>query len=156
MRASIFVEPQQTVPSHIARAEPLNCHCRVGPKTRAYPQTNQGRRLMKAILNRAITTPTARRWFGYSLYLAATVLFSATTVYAQGMPSTCRWGWIDAGQTKQGWVCKSRTGQSTCRRGWIDAGQTKQGWVCNSPTGRSTCRWGWIDADQTQQGWVCN
>ena len=56
---------------------------------------------MKAILNKAMTIPTVRP-FGCSLYLAATVLFSATTVYAQGMPSSCRWGWIDAGQTKQG------------------------------------------------------
>ena len=111
---------------------------------------------MKAILNRAMTVATVCRSSGYSLYLAATVLFSVTTAYAQGMPSTCRWGWIDADQTQQGWVCKSRTGQSTCRRGWIDAGQTKQGWVCKSPTGQSTCRWGWIDAGQTQQGWVCN
>ena len=38
----------------------------------------------------------------------------------------------------------------------IDAAQTKQGWVCNSRTGRSSCRWGWIDAAQTEQGWVCN
>jgi len=65
--------------------------------------------------------PTVRRPFGYSLYLTATVLFSATAVYAQGMPSSCRWGWIDAGQTKQGWVCNSPSGQSNCRWGWIDA-----------------------------------
>ena len=76
--------------------------------------------------------PTVRRPFGYSLYLTATVLFSATAVYAQGMPSNCRRGWIDAGQTKQGWVCNSPSGQSNCRWGWIDADQTKQGWVCNS------------------------
>jgi hypothetical protein len=86
---------------------------------------------MKPILNRAMAIPTVRS-FGYSLYLVATVLFSATTVYAQGMQSNCRRGWIDAGQTKQGWVCNSPRGQSNCRRGWIDAGQTKQGWVCNS------------------------
>jgi len=111
---------------------------------------------MKAILNRATTVPTVRRSFAYSLYWAATVLFSATTVYAQGPPSNCRWGWIGAGQTKQGWVCNSPAGQSNCRWGWIDAAQTKQGWVCNSRTGQSNCRWGWIDADQTKQGWVCN
>jgi hypothetical protein len=62
---------------------------------------------MKAILNRATAVPTVRRSFGYSLYLTATVLFSATTAYAQGMQSNCRWGWIDADQTKQGWVCNS-------------------------------------------------
>ena len=106
---------------------------------------------MRVVLNRV------RRAFGYSTYIAAAVLFSATTVYAQGMPSSCRWGWIDAGQTKRGWVCNSPgIGQSSCRWGWIDAGQTKQGWVCNSRNGRSDCRWGWIDADQTKQGWVCN
>ena len=110
---------------------------------------------MNAILNRAMAIPTVRS-FGCSLYLTATVLFSATTVYAQGMPSSCRWGWVDAGQTKQGWVCNSPSGQSNCRWGWIDADQTKQGWVCNSRGGQSNCRWGWIDADQTQQGWVCS
>lgn len=62
---------------------------------------------MEAILNRAMTVSTVRRRFEYSIYLAATVLLSATTVYAQGMPSNCRWGWIDAGQIKQGWVCNS-------------------------------------------------
>jgi hypothetical protein len=62
---------------------------------------------MRAILNRAMAAATVHRPFGYSTYLAATVLFSATTVYAQGMHSTCRWGWIDAAQTKQGWVCNS-------------------------------------------------
>jgi hypothetical protein len=87
---------------------------------------------MRVILDRAMAVPTVRRAFGYSTYLAATVLFSATTVYAQGVQSSCRWGWVDAGQTKRGWVCKSRTGQSDCRWGWIDADQTKQGWVCNS------------------------
>jgi hypothetical protein len=46
---------------------------------------------MNAILNRAMAIPTVRS-FGYSLYLTATVLFSATTVYAQGMQSSCRWG----------------------------------------------------------------
>jgi hypothetical protein len=51
---------------------------------------------MRVVLNRV------RRAFGYSTYIAAAVLFSATTVYAQGMPSSCRWGWIDAGQTKRG------------------------------------------------------
>jgi hypothetical protein len=91
---------------------------------------------MKAILNRAMAIPTVRP-FGYSLYLAATVLFSATTVYAQGMQSSCRWGWIDADQTKKGWVCNSSSnGQSNCRWGWIDADQTKQGWVCNSRSGQ--------------------
>jgi hypothetical protein len=70
---------------------------------------------MKAILNRATAVPTVRRSFGYSLYWG--VLFSATAVYAQGPPSNCRWGWIDAGQTKQGWVCNSPTGQSNCRWG---------------------------------------
>ena len=87
---------------------------------------------MEAILNRAVAISTVRRRFEYSTYLAATVLFSATTVYAQGVQSNCRWGWIDADQTKRGWVCNSSTGQSICRWGWIDAGQTKQGWVCNS------------------------
>jgi hypothetical protein len=111
---------------------------------------------MKGILNRAVAVLTVRWPLGYPLYLAATVLFSATAVYPQGMPSTCRWGWIDAGQTKQGWVCNSPTGRSTCREGWIDADQTQRGWVCNSRTGQSTCRWGWIDANQTQRGWVCN
>jgi len=111
---------------------------------------------MKAILNRATTVPTVRRSFAYSLYWAATVVFSVTTGYAQGPPSNCRWGWIDPGQTKQGWVCNSPTGQSNCRWGWIDAAQTEQGWVCNSRAGQSSCRWGWIDADQTKQGWVCN
>jgi hypothetical protein len=110
---------------------------------------------MKSILNRAMASPTVRP-FGYLLALAATVLFSATTVYAQGMQSGCRWGWIDADQTKRGWVCNSRSGQSNCRWGWIDADQTKQGWVCNSRSGQSNCRWEWIDADQTQRGWVCN
>ena len=61
---------------------------------------------MKVILNRAMAILTERP-LRYSLYLAATVLFSATTVYAQGMPSNCRWGWIDASQTKRGWVCNS-------------------------------------------------
>ena len=89
---------------------------------------------MKPILNRAMASSNCAPSFGYSLYLVATVLFSATTVYAQGMQSNCRRGWIDAGQTKQGWVCNSPSGQSNCRRGWIDAGQTKQGWVCNSPS----------------------
>jgi hypothetical protein len=65
---------------------------------------------MKPILNRAMAIPTVRP-FGYSLYLTATVLFSATAVYAQGMQSSCRWGWIDAGQTKQGWVCAQRAVQ---------------------------------------------
>jgi hypothetical protein len=51
--------------------------------------------------------PTVRRSFGSSLYFTATVLFSPITIYAQGMPSTCRWGWIDADQTKRGWVCNS-------------------------------------------------
>jgi hypothetical protein len=60
---------------------------------------------MKAILNRAMAVPTVRWPFGYSLYLGATVLFSATPLYAQGMPSNCRWGWIDADQTQRGWVC---------------------------------------------------
>src|SRR5215469_5301129 len=110
---------------------------------------------MKGILNRTMAILTGHP-LRYSLYLTATVLFPATTVYAQGMPSNCRWGWIDASQTKRGWVCNSPSGQSNCRWGWIDAGQTKRGWVCNSPTGQSNCRWGWIDADQTQQGWVCN
>jgi hypothetical protein len=86
---------------------------------------------MKPILNRAITIPTVLP-FGHSLYSAATVISSVTTVYAQGMPSTCRWGWIDAGQTEQGWVCNSRNGRSTCRWGWIDTDRTEQGWVCNS------------------------
>ena len=86
---------------------------------------------MKVILNRAMAILTGRP-LRYSLYLAATVLFPATTVYAQGMPSNCRWGWIDASQTKRGWVCNSPSGQSNCRWGWIDAGQTKQGWVCKS------------------------
>jgi hypothetical protein len=111
---------------------------------------------MKAILNRATAVPTVRRSFGYLLSWTASVLFSVTAVYAQGPPSNCRRGWIDAGQTKQGWVCNSPTGQSNCRWGWIDATQTKQGWVCNSRTGQSSCRWGWIDADQTKQGWVCD
>jgi hypothetical protein len=111
---------------------------------------------MKAMLGRAMASPTVRRPFGHSLYFFAVVLFSATTAYAQGMQSNCRWGWIDPSQTKQGWVCNSPTGQSNCRWGWIDASQTKRGWVCNSPTVQSNCRWGWIDADQTQQGWVCN
>jgi len=61
---------------------------------------------MKGILNRTMAILTGHP-LRYSLYLAATVLFPATTVYAQGMPSNCRWGWIDAGQTKQGWVCDS-------------------------------------------------
>jgi hypothetical protein len=61
---------------------------------------------MKGILNRTMAILTGRP-LRYSLYLAATVLFLATTVYAQGMPSNCRWGWIDAGQTKRGWVCDS-------------------------------------------------
>ena len=87
---------------------------------------------MKAIPNKATGVPTVRQSFAYSLYWAAIVLFPATTVYAQGPPSNCRWGWIDAGQTKQSWVCNSPTGQSNCRRGWIDAAQTKRGLVCNS------------------------
>jgi hypothetical protein len=62
---------------------------------------------MGTMLNRAMAVSTVRQGFGYSTYLAATVLFSATTVYAQSMQSNCRWGWIDAGQTKQGWVCNS-------------------------------------------------
>jgi hypothetical protein len=61
---------------------------------------------MNAILNRPMTIPTVRS-FEHSLYLTATVLFSATPVYAQGMQSSCRWRWIDADQTKQGWVCNS-------------------------------------------------
>ena len=82
---------------------------------------------MKAILNRATAVLTGRRSFGYALYWAATFLFWATTVCGQGTPSNCRWGWIDAGQTKQGWVCDSPAGQSNCRWGWIDAAQTKTG-----------------------------
>ena len=62
---------------------------------------------MRAVLNKAMAVPTVRRPFGYSSYLAAAVLYSATTVYAQGMQSGCRWGWIDADQTKHGWVCNS-------------------------------------------------
>jgi hypothetical protein len=61
---------------------------------------------MNAIPDKAMDIPTVRS-FGYSLYLSAIVLFSATTVYAQGMQSSCRWGWIDAEQTQLGWVCNS-------------------------------------------------
>src|SRR5215831_5894129 len=42
----------------------------------------KGGRLMRAILNRATAIPTVRH-FGYSVYLTATVLCWATTVYAQ-------------------------------------------------------------------------
>jgi len=59
------------------------------------------------MLNRATAVLTVRPSFAYSLYWAATVVFSVTTGYAQGPPSNCRWGWIDPGQTKQGWVCNS-------------------------------------------------
>ena len=72
-----------------------------------WPAVMRRQVIQKSAKCRICQYPTVRRHFGYALYLTATVLFSATTVYAQGMPSTCRWGWIDAAQTKQGWVCNS-------------------------------------------------